>query len=157
MTELRFEDSREIFRRIFIGLPITSFQTEFTRSRYLIRNIMGVNPRKGVLACASQVEQGDYVTFALRDPSKAKEDVVCMLEDLRQRAEGRSPAFGFYFNCCARGTSLYGTAGEDTALVREYFPNLPLAGFFSFGEIAPLDYVNHLHHYSGVLALAFEK
>ena len=157
ITELRFEDSREIFHRLFLGLPLTSFQTEFNHSRYLVRNIMGVNAKKGVLACASRVEQGNYVTFALRDPLKAKEDMTRMLEDLGERAGGRRPAFGLYFNCCARGSSLYGTFGEDTALIKEYFPGLPLAGFFSFGEIAPVEEVNHLHHYSGVLALGFEK
>lgn len=157
ITQLHFEDTREVFHRLFIGLPLTSFQTEFSRSSYLVRNIMGVNAKKGVVACASQVEEGDYVTFALRDPLRAKEDLMLTLEDLLGRADGRSPAFGFYFNCCARGTSLYGTPGEDTALIREVFPRLALAGFFSFGEIAPVEYVNHLHHYSGVLALAFEK
>lgn len=157
ITQLRFEDTREVFHRLFLGLPLTSFQTEFNHSRYLVRNIMGFNARKGMLACASQVEEGDYVTFTLRDPLRAKEDLVLMLEDLKGRADGRTPTFGFYFNCCARGMSLYGTPGEDTALIREYFPRLPLTGFFTFGEIAPVEYVNHLHHYSGILALAFEK
>ena len=110
-----------------------------------------------MLACASQVEEGDYVTFTLRDPSRAKQDLVLMLEDLQQKSEGRRPLFGLYFNCCARGTALYGTPSEDTALIREYFPQLAVAGFFPFGEIAPMDSVNYLHHYSGILALAFEK
>ena len=157
ITQLHFEDTREVFHRLFLGLPIANFQTEFARARYLVRNIMGVNARKGVVACASQVEEGDYVTFALRDPLKAKEDLVLMLQDLHDKARGRVPRFGLYFNCCARGTSLYGTPGEDMALVREYFPHLPLAGFFTFGEIAPVDHVNHLHHYSGILTLAFES
>lgn len=157
IAQLRFEDTREVFHRLFLGLPLRSFQTEFPRSQYLVRNIMGVNARKGVLACAAQVEEGNYVTFALRDALKAKQDLVLMLEDLKQRVVGRHPVFALYFNCCARGVSFYGTPGEDTALIREYFPHLPLAGFFSFGEIAPLDGINHLHHYSGVLAIAFEK
>lgn len=157
VSHLNFEDSQEIFHRLFIGLPLTSFQTDFTRSRYLIRNIMSVNTRKGTLACASQVEEGDYVTFALRDALRAKEDFVRMLDDLYERADSRKPLFGFYFNCCARGTSLYGTSSEDTALIRQYFPSLPLTGFFTFGEIGPVEDVNHLHHYSGVLSLAFER
>lgn len=157
VNQLQFEDSREIFHRLFIGLPLTSFQTDFTRSRYLVRNIMGVNARRGTLACASQVEEGDYVTFALRDPLKAREDMARMLTDLQERSDGRRPVFGFYFNCCARGTSLYGTQGEDTALIREHFPSLPVAGFFTFGEIAPVEDVNHLHHYSGIFSVAFER
>lgn len=157
ITRLRFEDTREVFHRLFLGLPLSNFQTEFNRSRYLVRNIMGVNARKGVVACAAQVDEGDYVTFALRDPLKAKEDLILMLDDLLRKAEGREPAFGFYFNCCARGTALYGNPGEDTSLIREFFPHLPLIGFFTYGEIAPVESVNHLHHYSGILSLAFEK
>jgi len=157
ISHLHFEDTREVFHRLFLGLPLKNFQTEFTRAHYLIRNIMGVNARRGTLACASHVEEGDYVTFALRDPLKAKEDLVLMLQDLKEKATGRKTLFGLYFNCCARGMSLYGTPGEDTALIREYFPHLPLAGFFTFGEIAPVEHVNHLHHYSGIFALAFEK
>lgn len=157
ITKLRFDDTREVFNRLFLGLPLRSFQTEFTRAQYLVRNIMGVNARKGVVACASPVESGDYVTFTVRDPLKAKEDLVLTLQDMKQKADGREPVFGLYFNCCARGTSLYGTPGEDTALIREYFPGVPLTGFFSYGEIAPVEMVNHLHHYSGILALAYES
>lgn len=157
ITQLHFDDSREVFSRLFLGLPVTSFQTEFSRAQYLIRNIMSVNARKGAMTCASPVEEGDYITFALRDPDRAREDLLLTLEDLKQRAGGRIPSFGLYFNCCARGTSLYGTSGEDTSLIREYFPAVPFSGFFTYGEIGPVAGTNHLHHYSGILALAFEK
>jgi small ligand-binding sensory domain FIST len=83
--------------------------------------------------------------------------MMLMLQDLVEKAGERKPAFGFYFNCCARGTSLYGIPGEDTSLIREFFPRLPVIGFFTYGEIAPVEYMNHLHHYSGIFILAFEK
>lgn len=156
ITELRIEDRREVFNHLFLGLPLENFQTDFTHSHYLVRNILGVNAKKGALACASPVEEGDYVTFALRDPLRARQDLVMMLQDLKERTGGQTPAFGLYFNCCARGMSLYGNPGEDSGLIREYFPELPFIGFFTFGEIGPVGEVNHLHHYSGVLALGFE-
>ena len=156
ISHLRFENSREIFHRLFLGVPLEDDQTEFGRAQYLVRNIMGVNAKKRALTCAANIEEGEYVTFTLRDPGKAKEDMALMLQDLRQRGLGRKPAFGLYFNCCARGTSLYGKPGEDTALIREYFPDVSVAGFFTFGEIAPVAEVNHFHHYSGILAMAYE-
>jgi len=156
VSQLRLEDSQEVFNRLFLGLPLENFQTDFTHSHYLVRNILGVNAKKGALACASPVEEGDYVTFALRDPLRARKDLVMMLQDLKEKTEGQTPAFGFYFNCCARGESLYENPGEDTGLIREYFPGLPFIGFFTFGEIGPVGEVNHLHHYSGILALGFE-
>ena len=114
---------------------------------------MGVNARKGMLACVAPVEEGEFVTFAVRDPNRARKDMKIMLEDLRERVAPSRPRFGFYFNCCARGQSLYGKPNEDTALIRQFFPGVPILGFFTFGELAPMDHVNHLHQYSGVLTL----
>lgn len=150
-------NSDQILERIFLGLPMRSFQTDFTHSHYLIRNIMGVNIKKGMLACVTPVEEGEFVTFAMRDPAFARQDLKRTLEDLRERFDPADPGFGVYFNCCARGKSLYGRSNEDIFLIRRYFPRLPLIGFFTYGEMAPVDHVNHLHHYSGVLALFSEK
>lgn len=146
----------QLFQRVFLGVPLKSFQTDFSRSGYLVRNIMGVNAKKGLLACVAPVEQGEFITFAVRDPERAREDMKIMLEDLKLRLFPVKPKFGFYFNCCARGQSLYGTYDEDITLIRRYFPEVPLLGFFTYGEIAPIDHVNHLHHYSGVLTLVAE-
>lgn len=151
------EDPDEVFQRVFLGVPLTSFQTDFSKSRFLIRNIMGVNAKKGMLACVSPVEQGEFVTFAVRDPERARQDMRRMLEDLRHRLTPGEARFGFYFNCCARGQALYGRCDEDITMIREFFPNVPIIGFFAYGEIAPVDHVNHLHHYSGVLTLVTDK
>lgn len=157
ISRIDFENPDEILERVFLGLPLRSFQTDFTDSHYLIRNIMGVNVKKGMLACVAPVEEGEFVTFAMRDPVFAKADLESMLEDLRMRLDPADPAFGIYFNCCSRGKSLYGRPNEDIDLIRRYFPRLPILGFFTYGEIAPVDHVNHIHHYSGVLSLFTEN
>ena len=114
---------------------------------------MGINTKKGMLSTVSPVEEGEFLTFTVRDPRLARADLQRMLADMKKRFEGETPGFGFYFNCCARGESLYGQKNVDLELIRKAFPHIPILGFFSYGEIAPLDYVNHLHHYSGVLTL----
>ena len=114
---------------------------------------MSVNAKKGMLACAAPVEQGDFVTFAVRDPDQARQHMTQMLHDLKQRVEPDKPDFGFYFNFCTRGQTLYGEPNQDISMIRDFFPDVPIIGFFTYGELAPVDYVNHLHHYSGVLSL----
>jgi small ligand-binding sensory domain FIST len=74
-----------------------------------------------------------------------------MLDDLAGRLNGQKPSFGLYFNCCARGELLFGQPGNDIQMIRNRFPGVPLLGFFAYGEIAPVDHVNHLHHHSGIL------
>lgn len=148
--------SDEIFERVFLGFPVRNFQTEFSGENFLVRNIMGVNAKKGVLAAASPVEVGEFLTFAVRDPELARRDLTFMLDDLKGRWGDKPPRFGFYFNCCARGRMLYGKPNQDTSLIREAFPGMPVVGFFTFGEFAPVDHVNHLHLHSGVLTLVGE-
>ena len=114
---------------------------------------MGVNTKKGVLACVSPVEEGEFVTFAVRNSGFAHHDLKSTLDDLSARMDPSEARFGIYINCCGRGEALYKEKNHDTRLIREYFPDIPLIGFFAYGEIAPMDHVNHLHHYSGVLTL----
>lgn len=153
ISQVEFENPEQIFERVFLGVPLKSFQTSFLDSPYLIRNIMGINTKKGMLTCVSPVEEGDYITFALRDGEAAREDLARMLEDLKSGLGGATPAAGLYFNCCARGRILYGSPNGDVSLIRKAFPKMPLAGFFTYGEIAPVDHVNQFHHHSGILTL----
>lgn len=153
LSQIEHEVPDETFRKIFLGLPMRSFQTEFLQPHYLTRNIMEINEKKGALSCATPVEQGDFMTFAVRDSRRARHATEKMLRDLRERLGDARPLCGFYFNCCARGLSLYGRPNQDIALIRRAFPGVPVIGFFSYGEIAPVDHVNHLHHYSGALTL----
>lgn len=157
ISHIEFRDPEQIFQNIFLGLPLKNFQTDFSSDHYLVRHILGVNAKKGMLTCTSPVLEGEFVTFTFRDPELARQDMRLMLQDVRERIAPSKPALGFYFNCCARGQMLYGKAGEDAALIREYFPNVPIIGFFTYGEIAPVDHVNHLHHHSGILTLLAEK
>ena len=57
---------------------------------------------------ADQVREGQSINFVLRDGQRARDDLQEMLNRQRARLNGNKPAFGFYFNCCARGSALYG-------------------------------------------------
>ena len=145
----------QVFQHVFLGTPLRSFQTEFS-SNFMIRNIMGVNAQKGMLSCVAPVEEGDFVTFAVRNAEMARADMKRMLEDLQYKLTPTKPSFGFYFNCCARGQALYHKPNADISMIRQAFPETPILGLFAYGEIAPVDHVNHLHHHSGILVLVAE-
>ncbi len=157
ISHIEFKDPDKILQHIFLGVPLKNFQTDFSGDHYLVRNIMGVNAKKGMLTCTSPVEEGEFITFTFRDPNLARQDLKMTLEDLKARLGESKPAMGFYFNCCARGETLYGKSIEDVSLIRKFFPELPLLGFFTYGELAPVDHVNHLHFHSGVLSLICES
>lgn len=157
ISQIDFKNPDQIFQRVFLGVPLKHFQTDFSEGPYLIRNIMSANAKKGMLTCISPIEEGEFVTFAVRDPQLARQNFQAVLEDIRDRLAPAQPALGFYFNCCARGEMLYDKPNEDINLIRQFFPNVPVLGFFTYGEIAPIDHVNHLHHHSGVLVMLAEN
>lgn len=152
LSTIEFENPDQLFQRVFLGMPTRSFQTNFNQD-FLIRNIMGINTKKGMLSTVSPVEEGEFLTFTVRDPRLARADMQRMLDDMKGRIGNDAPGFGFYFNCCARGQGLYGEPNHDINLIRDAFPNVPIIGFSGYGELAPLDHVNHLHQHCGVLTL----
>jgi len=120
---------------------------------YLVRNIVAVDPDTGVVAVAADVEEGQSILFARREPQAALEDVDRMMARAAAAAPAGGYRFGLYFDCLARGRSLYGREGVDSAAMARHLPGVPVLGFFCNAEIAPLRGSNHLFTYTGVLVL----
>lgn len=151
------EDLRRALRVLFVGLPSDPGENSVAGGKYLIRNIVGLDGEKGVLGVSEYAREGEAMIFAMRDGRRAREDLEQMLRRQRERLRGRKPAFGIYFNCCARGNSLYGIPGIDVAYIRRVLGDFPLIGMFGGYELAPLGRANHLFAYTGVLALVTDK
>ena len=150
------DDLRRALMYVFVGLPADQQRNTAAGGEYLVRNIIGLDSAKGVIGVADQVREGQSMIFTLRDGQRAREDLGQMLQRQAERLNGKKPAFGFYFNCCARGASLYGIPGIDSAYIRQVLGDFPLIGMFGGYELAPLGGANHLFAYTGVLALICE-
>ena len=151
------EDLRRALMVLFVGLPCDRAENSVGPGKYLIRNIVGLDGDKGILGVSDSVREGEAMIFAMRDGQRAREDLEQMLGRQHERLGGRKPAFGMYFNCCARGNSLYGIPGLDAAYIRRVLGDFPLIGMFGGYELAPLGRANHLFAYTGVLALIVDK
>jgi len=151
------EDIRRALMVLFVGLPAGRRENSVAPGQYLVRNIVGLDPQKGILGVAEEVDEGEAMVFTMRDGQRAREDLGQMLLRQTEALAGRKPAFGLYFNCCARGSSLYGIPGIDSAYIRQALGDVPLIGMFGGYELAPLGGANHLFAYTGVLALITEE
>jgi len=151
------EDLGRALMVLFVGLPADRLINSVAPGKYLIRNIIGIDPNKGILGVAEAVTEGESMIFAMRDGQRARDDLNQMLQRQVGNLGGRKPAFGFYFNCCARGSSLYGIPGIDSAYIKQALGDFPLIGMFGGYELAPLGRANHLFAYTGVLALICEN
>jgi len=143
---------------IFVGFPVEDLPAgaALDRGSYIVRNIISVDGERGSITVGKEVEQGDMISFVLRDPVGAREDLKAMLDEEAAVGALAVPRLGLYFNCCARGEGLYGMGGIDTAFIRRAFNDLPVAGFFGFCEIASMRGIPRLHNYSGVMTLVSE-
>lgn len=157
LRELEIDELQMAAGRIFLGLPIDPRQAQLTGGDYLVRNIVGVDPENGTLHVAEEIAEGQAVAFTLREPIRAKQGTEEIISDLARIHQGVAPKAGFYFNCCGRGTSLYGEKDVDVTILRRAFPNLPLIGFFTYAELAPIQSTNLYHNYTGVLTLISER
>ena len=126
------------------ALPITGSDT----GDYLVRNLVGVDSRRGWLAIGDVPTVGDKIMFCRRDGSSAKEDLARMLRHVKRRLQG-TPRGAVYYSCVARGPNLFGPGSAELGMVRETLGDVPLVGFFCNGEISNA----RLYGYTGVLTV----
>ncbi len=149
------EDVERVSYALHAGIAMDEEKYPLTRGDFLVRNIAGVDPSSGAIAIAEKVRPGQTVQFVLRDARAASADMRATMETLSDDLGEKRPAFGLYFNCLGRGTALYGkdNPNHDLTVIKEFFGDLPLVGFFGNAEIAPVGGRNLAHNYTGVLVL----
>jgi len=151
------ENPRDLIHVVFLGFSPKNDVSDYKTGNYLIRNLLGINPENGLIGVAEKVREGQNITFALRNSQMARDDLKQMLERMKSQGDPDKPyKFGLYFNCCGRGSSLYGQKGIDTAYINYYLGNVPIIGFFGNSEFSHLHGKNHIFTYTGVLVLFSE-
>jgi small ligand-binding sensory domain FIST len=151
------EDLHRAAAFVFAGLPVDAERQHIARGEYVVRNLVGFDPKQGIVAVGEEVHPGQKMVFALRDGGISRDDLKVTLEEQAQAWAGQRPGFGMYFNCASRGRGLYGISDLDTSYIKQYLGDIPMIGFFTGCEIGPIQRRSSLHLYSGVLVLVGEK
>jgi small ligand-binding sensory domain FIST len=139
---------------LFVGIVRDEFKSELGQGDFLIRNLLGVDPRVGAIAIGDRVRPGQRLQFHLRDSQTSADDLDMLLKIYRQRNANASPAVGaLMFSCLGRGEGLYGKPNFDSELFRQHLPNLQIGGFFCNGEIGPVGGSTFLHGYTSAFAI----
>tara|TARA_A100001037_G_scaffold238075_1_gene217382 strand:- start:473 stop:1630 length:1158 start_codon:yes stop_codon:yes gene_type:complete len=142
--ELLTRDLRRLAGYVHAALPVPGSD----QADYVVRNLVGMEPSRGLVAVAEVLDVGNRLMFVRRDAASAVEDMRRMLEELRRRAGDRIRG-AVYHSCVARGPHLFGPGAREMAMITEAFGNIPLVGFFGNGEISH----NRLYTYTGILSL----
>ncbi|NJR50956.1 MAG: hypothetical protein HC780_16620 [Leptolyngbyaceae cyanobacterium CSU_1_3] len=149
------EDDRELAQHsLFVGVAQSEFKQDLEQGDFLIRNLLGVDPRVGAIAIGDRIRPGQRIQFHLRDAETSADDLEVMLQHYQIVAGSAPSAIGaLIFSCMGRGEALYGEPNFDSQLFSEYFDHIPLSGFFCSGEIGPVGGTTFLHGYTSVFAI----
>jgi small ligand-binding sensory domain FIST len=140
---------------LFIGIARDEFKSNLAPGDFLIRNILGVDPRSGVIAIGDRVRPGQRIQFHLRDAQTSAEDLQLLLErySLPGNASSAATVGAFMFSCMGRGEGLYGKPNFDSQLFHRFLKQVPLSGLFCNGEIGPVGGNTFLHGYTSVFGI----
>jgi small ligand-binding sensory domain FIST len=142
---------------LFIGLVVNEYLEDFHRGDFLIRNLLGADPRSGSIAVGALPRLGQTVQFQRRSKEAATEDMEELLTRARKQL-GSAPIYGGCLcSCNGRGQNLFGRPNHDAQMVQQRLGPLGLAGFFCNGEIGPVGEKSFLHGYTASLALFVKK
>jgi small ligand-binding sensory domain FIST len=136
---------------LFLGIVMREAQAEYHQGDFLIRNLVGMDPKSGALAVGALVHDNQVVQFHLRDARTSADD----LEQLLRRYEDTParPTGSLLFSCLGRGMHLYGAPDHDTGAFQKHLGDVPLGGFFCNGEIGPVQGTTFLHGYTSAFGL----
>lgn len=155
------EADRELAQSaLFIGVAQSGFKPSLTQRDFLIRNLVGVDPRNGAIAVADKIRPGMRIQFHMRDAQTSAEDLenrlrryrVERLED-KLDSQGSSPMGALLFACTGRGQGLYDEPNFDSDLFEKYLGPLPIGGFFCNGEIGQVGATTFLHGFTSVFGI----
>ena len=142
---------------LFLGVVMDGFIDEPRQGDFLIRNVMGMDDRAGVLSIGEVLKEGQLVQFHLRDAETSAEDLVAVLDRYAGENRENQAQGALLFSCLGRGQYLYGKSNHDTEIFQNKLGSVPLGGFFCNGEIGPVSGTTFLHGYTSSFGIFHPK
>jgi small ligand-binding sensory domain FIST len=141
---------------LYVGVAQSEFKQTLEQGDFLIRQLIGVDPRVGAIAIGDRIRPGQRIQFHLRDAKSAAGELETLLERHQSaytKDDAPSSVGALVFSCNGRGENLYGEPDFDSSLFHQYFSTVPVGGFFCNGEIGPVGGNTFLHGFTSVFTI----
>lgn len=133
---------------LVVGLAGDEYQDAYGRGDFVVRGILGIDPKRGSIAIGGVPRLGQTVQFHLRDAGTADADLMRMMAEVASLEEPGAIVGAVVCTCDGRGEALFGTPNHDSVVIRAALPQVPVAGAFCLGEIGPLGDRTVLHGFT---------
>jgi hypothetical protein len=121
---------------------------------YVVRGVPAVRMADGSITVQTEVQEGTSVWFSSRDKEKITTGFDLMAQQIKKQLGDETPKLVFQFECLTRGKLLF-REQEKQELLRRFRqsvdPDVPWAGFYTIGEIGPVENHNDRHLYTSVV------
>ena len=107
-------------------------------NEFLIRDVVIAN-KQGEITCAAEIPQGSNIRLMLGDQERAIEAARQAAKNAKDQLKDHQPRVIFVFDCMARNKLLGSRIAEEITAIQEVLGRkVPLVGFYTYGEQAPL-------------------
>jgi len=124
---------------------------------YVVRGIPRLNLTDGSITVQSDVEEGTSIWFSSRDKEKTTTGFDRMATQINEQLGGEKPKLVFQFECDTRGKMMF-REQEKLELLKRFRrsvgPEVPWVGFYTLGEIGPVEEHNDIHRLGSAVVLA---
>jgi hypothetical protein len=122
---------------------------------YVVRGVPNVRMADGaIIVQGTEVSEGTSIWFSSRDKEKMTTGLDRMATQIKDQLEGHKPKLVFQFECATRGKMML-REQEKLQFLRHFRqsvdPVAPWAGFYTWGEIGPVEEHNDRHLYTSVV------
>ena len=102
----------------------------------------------------TEVQEGTSVWLSSRDKEKVSDGFDRMAAQIKHQLGGEHPKLVFQFECATRGKMMFRDQ-EKLQILRQFRqslePDVPWVGFYTAGEIGPVEEHNLRHLYTSVV------
>ncbi len=157
MLGMPIDDKRaqDLSLRVTLGEKHGDPFAPYDEAAYVNRLIVAADAKSGALTLfEADFRAGARVQFMARDNDMMLASVERGTKALMERVAGKPCVLGLYFDCAGRSGLVSGSSSEEAQLmVRLCRPDIPILGFFSGVEIAPLMGRSRPLDWTGVLTM----
>lgn len=131
-SELRTETLAKLAITYPLGMRVEGSE------ELLIRDPITVD-QQGSITCAAEIPQGSEIRLMIGSRDEAVKVAKVAAESALAQLEGSKPKAIIIFNCIARSKLFGERSGEEIDAIQEALGrDVPLIGFYTYGEQAPL-------------------
>ena len=141
--------------RYAVSLALTTKAPNYMKDEeYVVRGVPAVRMADGSIIVQTEVQEGTSIWFSSRDKEKIISRFDRMARQITEQLGDDKPKLVFQFECFTRGKSLFREQEKVQLLKRlrqSVGPEVPWVGFYTIGEIGPVEEHNLRHLYTSVV------